>query len=65
MSDLFVRAEALGVSVTRHRGPSRSVDLDHDLEKLLEAVHEQEGKLMLLRHAIERRIADIYINESP
>lgn len=41
------------------------VRVSGDLEKLLEAVHEQEGKLMLLRHAIERRIADIYINESP
>jgi hypothetical protein len=54
MSDLHERAEALGVLV-----------VGDDLEKLLEAVHEQEGKLMLLRHAIERRIADIYTSESP
>jgi hypothetical protein len=54
-ADLFQRAIALGVVV---------VD-DDDLERLLEAVHEQAGKLMLLRHAIERRIADIYMNESP
>jgi hypothetical protein len=53
--DLFERAEALGVFIVGN----------DDLEMLLEAVHEHEGKLMLLRHAIERRIADIYINESP
>jgi hypothetical protein len=53
--DLFERAEALGVFVLGN----------DDLEALLEAVHENEGKLMRLRHAIERRIACIYINESP
>ena len=53
--DLFERAAALGIRVVACE----------DLEALLEAVHEREGKLMLLRHAIERRIADIYISESP
>jgi len=55
--DLYERAEALGVSIVGGVFP--------DLETLLEAVHEHEGKLMLLRHAIERRIANIYTNESP
>jgi hypothetical protein len=53
-SHLFERAEALGVVVS---GFGLGAD---DLERLLEAVHARESELMLLRHAIERRIASIF-----
>lgn len=46
---LFERAEALGVFVIGN----------DDLEKLLEAIHEAESALMLLRHEVERKIAGI------
>jgi hypothetical protein len=45
---LFERAEALGVFILGN----------DDLERLLEAVHEHEGKLMLLRHAITRALCE-------
>jgi hypothetical protein len=51
---LFERAEALGVFILGN----------DDLEALLEAIHARESDLMLLRHAIERRIASIF-NERP
>jgi hypothetical protein len=51
--DLFVRAEALGVVVSGF-----GVGAD-DLERLLEAIHQREGELMLLRYAVTRRLAGL------
>jgi hypothetical protein len=49
MFSLFERAEALGVFIA-----------ENDFEKLLNAIHEQESKLMDLRHDVQRRIAGIH-----
>jgi hypothetical protein len=46
--DLFDRAALLGVDV-----------VGDDLERLLEAIHERESALMLLRHAVTRRLCEL------
>lgn len=53
---LWDQAEALGVLLI----------VGDDLETLLEAVHEHEGKLMELRHRIERHLIkrDVSPNEA-
>jgi hypothetical protein len=50
--EFFERAAALGVVI-----PVAVVTPARDLEWLLEAVHSRESELMLLRHAIIRRLA--------
>jgi hypothetical protein len=45
---LFDRAEALGVAV-----------IGDDLESLLDSIQQRETELMLLRHAVTRRLAGL------
>lgn len=45
---LFLEAETLGVSI-----------LGNDLAALLDAIHDNESKLMFLRHKVQRSIAGI------
>jgi hypothetical protein len=45
---LLERAEALGVSV-----------IGDDLESLLDSIQQRETELMLLRHAVTRRLAGL------
>ena len=46
--DFFERADFLGVSI-----------VGDDYDKLLDAIHEHETKLMILRHEIQRHIAGV------
>ncbi len=48
MESLFLEAESLGVVI-----------IENDYVKLLDAIHEQESKLMMLRHKVQRRVAQI------
>jgi len=52
-TDVFERAEALGVVVSGF-----GVGAD-DLERLLEAIHQREGELTLLRYAVTRRLSQL------
>lgn len=50
---LFEQADALGVSV-----------VEDDYEELLDAIHERETELMLLRHDVQRKMAGIVADKA-